>query len=187
MYLANCTRPNIVFSVNLLVMYNFAQTERHWNDIKQIYLQGTTDMSLFYAKESNQQLFGYADARYLSYSLKVRSQTWYVFNCNGTTISWRSFKQTMMATSSNHSEIIAIHEASRECVWLRWMIQHIQESRGFPFIKDNLTTLFEDNVACIAHIKGGYSKEIELNTFLQSSFIHMNSRKVVKLMFNKYA
>ena len=31
------------------------------------------------------------------------------------------------------------------------------------------------------------SKEIELNTFLQSSFIHMNSRRVVKLMFNKYA
>ena len=31
------------------------------------------------------------------------------------------------------------------------------------------------------------SKEIELNTFLQSSFIHMNSIRVVKLMFNKYA
>ena len=30
------------------------------------------------------------------------------------------------------------------------------------------------------------SKDIELNTFLQSSFIHMNSRRVVKLMFNKY-
>ena len=31
------------------------------------------------------------------------------------------------------------------------------------------------------------SNEIELNTFLQSSFIHMNSRRVTKLMFNKYA
>ena len=35
------------------------------------------------------------------------------------------FKQTMVVTSSNHSEIIAIHEASRECIWLRSMIQHI--------------------------------------------------------------
>ncbi|KAJ9567287.1 hypothetical protein OSB04_003253 [Centaurea solstitialis] len=25
----------------------------------------------------------------------------------------------MTATSSNHAEILAIHEASRECVWLR--------------------------------------------------------------------
>ena len=104
MYLANCTRPDIVFSVNLLAMYNSAPTQRHWNSIKHIlcYLQGTTDMDIFYSKKSKQQLFGYADARYLSDPHKARSQTGYVFNCNGTTISWRSFKQTMMATSSNH-------------------------------------------------------------------------------------
>ena len=38
------------------------------------------------------------------------------------------------------------------------MIQHIQESCELPSIKDNLTTLFEDNVVCIAQIKGGYIK-----------------------------
>ena len=71
-------------------------------------------MSLFYSKKSKQQLFGYADAGYVSNPHKVRSQTRYVFNCNGTAILWRSFKQTMVATSSNHLEIIAIYEASRE-------------------------------------------------------------------------
>ena len=30
MYLANCTRLNIFFSVNLLVRYNSAPTQRHW-------------------------------------------------------------------------------------------------------------------------------------------------------------
>ena len=64
----------------------------------------------------------------------------------------------MLATSSNHLEIIAIHEASRECVWLRSMIQLIQELCGLPSIKASLTTLFENNVVCIAHIKGGYIK-----------------------------
>ena len=81
-----------------------------------------------------------------------------MFNCNGTAISWRSFKQTTVATSSNHLEIIAIHEASHECIWLRLMIQHIQESCRLPSIKDKSTTLFEDNAACIAQIKGGYIK-----------------------------
>ena len=95
-------------------------------------------MHIFYSKESKQQFLGYADAGYLSDPYKVRSQTRYVFNCNGTTISWRSFKQTMIATSSNHSYIIAIHEASRECIWLRSMIQHIQESCELPSIKDSL-------------------------------------------------
>ena len=60
-------------------------------------------MSLFYSKESKQQLFGYADAGYLLDPHKARSQIGYVFNCNGTSISWRSFKQTMVAISSNHS------------------------------------------------------------------------------------
>ena len=38
------------------------------------------------------------------------------------------------------------------------MIQHIQGSCGLPSIKDNPTTLFEDNAACIAQIKRGYIK-----------------------------
>ena len=90
-------------------------------------------MSLYYSKESKSQLIGYANEGYLSDPHKARSQTGYVFTYNGTTISWRSVKQTMVATSSNHSEILAIHEANRECVWLRSMIQHIQETCGLPF------------------------------------------------------
>ena len=93
MYLANCNSPDIAFSVNLLAKYNSTPTQRHGNGIKHIllYLQGTTDMGLFYSKKSMQQLFGYADAA-LSDPQKARSQTRYVFNCNRTTISWRSFK-----------------------------------------------------------------------------------------------
>ena len=99
------------FSVNLLARYNSAPTQRHWNDIKYIlrYFRGTIDMSLFYSRGSKQQLVGYVDVGYLSDPHKGRSQTGYVFNCNDTTISWRSVKQTMVATSSNHSEILAIH------------------------------------------------------------------------------
>ena len=51
-----------------------------------------------------------------------------------------------------------MHEASRECVWLRSMIQHIGESCGLSSVKNNPTVLYEDNVACIAQIKGGYIK-----------------------------
>ena len=101
MYLATCTRPDIAFSVNLLVRYSSAPTRRHWKGIQHIlrYLSGTTDMGLFY---------------------------------------------------SNHSEILTIHEASRECIWLRSMIHHIQESCGLSFVKDKPTILFEVNAACIA-------------------------------------
>ena len=49
MYLANCTRPDIAFSINLLARYSSAPSRRHWNGIKHIlrYLCGTISMSLF--------------------------------------------------------------------------------------------------------------------------------------------
>ena len=75
MYLANCTRSNIAFLVNLLSRYSYAPTQRHWNGIKHIlrYLKGTSDMGLFYSKESKQQMLGYAGAWYLSDPHKARS------------------------------------------------------------------------------------------------------------------
>ena len=94
-------------------------------------------------------MIGYADAGYLSDPHKVKSQTGYVFTNNETTISWCSQKQMLVATSSNHSEIIALHEASRECVWIRSMTHHIKESCDFP-VNKSPTILYEDNAACIS-------------------------------------
>ena len=155
MYLANYTRPDIAFSVNLLARYSSTPTKRHWNGIKHIlrYLRGTSDMGLFYSKAMEPQLLGYVDAGYLLDPHKARSQTGYIFTYKNTAISWRSFKQTMVATSFNHSEILAMHGASRECVWLRSMIQHIRESCGLSSIKNNPKVLYENNAACIAQIK----------------------------------
>ena len=72
-YLVNCTRPDIVFSVNLLARYSSTSTRRHWNGIKHILccLRITTDMGLFYSRESKQQLLGYADVGYFQIHIKV--------------------------------------------------------------------------------------------------------------------
>ena len=160
LYLASHTRPDISFSVNLLARFSSCPTLRHWNGIKHIfrYLQGTRDKGLFFSNTSKEALIGFADAGYLSDPHVARSQTGYVFTYGGTAISWRSMKQTIAATSSNHAEILAIHEASRECVWLRSLIQHIQEYCGLSSVKQDPTLLYEDNTACIAQLKEGYIK-----------------------------
>ncbi|KAI5648745.1 hypothetical protein M9H77_34750 [Catharanthus roseus] len=116
-YLASHTMLDISFVVNLLARYSSSPTRRHWNRIKHIffYLQGIIDM-------------GYADAAYFSDPHNTRSQTGYLFTCGGTTISWRSMKQTLTTTSSNHVKVLAIHEISRKCIWLRSMIHLIRGS-----------------------------------------------------------
>ena len=133
------------------------------------YLKGTTDLGLFYPYESSNEatscaprvdsrLVGYADAGYLSDPHKARSQTGYVFTVGGTAISWRSTKQTLVATSSNHAEILALHEATRECFWLRSVVGHIRSSCDLLPAVDVPTTIFEDNAACIEQLKKGYIK-----------------------------
>ncbi|KAM3364043.1 hypothetical protein P3S68_018897 [Capsicum galapagoense] len=145
MYLANTTRP-IAFLVNLLARYISAPTMKHQN--------GKQHMSLFYFKDCSPDIIGHADVGYLSDPHKVRSQIGYVFICGGTAISWRYTKQSIVATSSNHAEIIAIHEESRECVWLRSMIHLIREKCGVKY--DNLPTILYRNNSAIANLKGGF-------------------------------
>jgi hypothetical protein len=53
--------------------------------------------------------------------------------------------------STNHSEIIALYEAARECAWLRRVINHIQVSCGIELI-GSPTIIYEDNVAYVAQI-----------------------------------
>ncbi|XP_059310302.1 uncharacterized protein LOC132061519 [Lycium ferocissimum] len=55
-------------------------------------------------------------------------------------------------------EIIAIHEANRECVWLRSVIYFIRERCGLKCDTKTPTALYEDNVACISQLKGGFIK-----------------------------
>ena len=149
------------------------------------YLRETSDIGLFYSKVPKPELLGYTDAGYLSDPHKARSQSGYVFTCGDTAVSWRSVKQTMVATSSNHSELLAIHEASTECMWLRSMIQHIRDSSGLSPISNTATSLYEDNTACIAQLKGGYIKGDRTKHILQSSFTHMSFKTMVRLVYNK--
>ena len=50
LYLAQCIRQDIAFSVNLLAIFSSAPTRRHWNDVKHIlrYLRETINLDLFY-------------------------------------------------------------------------------------------------------------------------------------------
>ncbi|KAM2185178.1 hypothetical protein ACFX1Q_030207 [Malus domestica] len=128
-----------------------------------------TDLGLLYTHKSSRvaapigsqidfRLVSYADAGYLFDPHRARSQMGYVFTVGDTTISWRSTKQMLVATSLNHAEILALHEASHECFWFRAVMEYIRSISGLTSIVDLPTTIFEDNAACIEQLKNGYIK-----------------------------
>src|SRR6266508_5554230 len=61
MYIANCTRPDIAFVVNLLARHSAAPTRRHWAGVKNIfrYLNGTRNLDLFYKYNQDKAIIGY--------------------------------------------------------------------------------------------------------------------------------
>ena len=171
MYLANSTRPDIAFAVNLLARHSAAPTKRHWVGVKTVlrYLNGTRDLGLFYNRNQDSSLLGYTDAGYLSDPHNGISQTGFVFLQGGTAISWKSTKQTLLSTSTNHFEIIDLYEASRESIWLRRMINHIIQSS----LKIILHVLLRWNQVIL--------RVIRLNILFPNYSIPMNSKRMEKL------
>ena len=100
---------------------------------------------------------GYADAGYKSDPKTGKSQTGYIFIKNGAPVSWKSVKQTVTATSTNHAELIAFHEASRELAWLRTM-ERLLTSQASIALAEEPTVIHEDNSACVSQVAAGFIK-----------------------------
>ena len=159
MYLATFTHPDISFVVSTLGRHFQKPTVRHWTGVKHLfrYLRGTEDLGLLYSRDGATRFVGYADAGYKSDSKSGKSQTGYIFIKNGAPVSWKSMKQFVTATSTNHAELIAFHEASREFVWLRTM-ECLVMSQASIALAEEPTVIHKDNSACVSQVAAGFIK-----------------------------
>ncbi|KAL4561359.1 hypothetical protein LXL04_033524 [Taraxacum kok-saghyz] len=66
--------------------------------------------------------------------------------------------KTLVATSTNHSELLALYEATRECVWFRAVIGHIRSTCDLAYDPNKPVIIYEDNIAVIDQAKHGYIK-----------------------------
>jgi hypothetical protein len=156
-YLATHTRPDILFATSVLARHSRKPAHRHWAGIKHLlrYLRGTEDLGLHFTKDAESNIVGYADSGYRTDEVNGKSQTGYIFIKNGAPISWKSVKQTITATSTNHAELLALHEAAREAVWLRTMVQAISEQCKTSH-NNQATVIYEDNAAAVAQVATAY-------------------------------
>ena len=135
LHLANNTRSNIYFAVNLVARFSSSPTKitlkwcwaHAWTSSK----DHSYGFILF--RRIQDRLIDYADAEYLSAPHKAQSQIWYLFTCGGTVISWWLLKLILVITSSNHAKIKIFDGSSWECVWLKSMVHHIQKNIWFFF------------------------------------------------------
>ena len=93
----------------------------HWKAGKKVlrYLQGTKDYMLTYKRSSHLEVVGYSDSDYAGCVDSRKSTFGYMFLLAGGAVSWKSGKQSVIATSTMEAEFVACFEATVHALWLR--------------------------------------------------------------------
>jgi hypothetical protein len=126
MYAMVCTRPDIAHAVGVVSRYMNNPGKEHWEVVKWIlrYLRGTSTHALCFGG-SNIVLQGYVDSDMAGDKDSRRSTTGYVFTVGGTTISWISKLQKVVALSTMEVEYVVATEASKEMIWLQRFMEEL--------------------------------------------------------------
>ena len=123
LYLAKQTRPDIMFTVNILSRHMNAPTNQHWMCGKRHlrYLQVSKGLKLTYTKEASYDLVGESDADWSGDVNDRKSTTGYYFNLNGHGIALSCCvkKQATVAFSSSEAEYQGMAAAVQEALYLK--------------------------------------------------------------------
>lgn len=156
------TRPDLIFSVNLVSRYMENPTEQHLLAVKRIlrYVQGTSGLGIQYVRGGEQKLIGYADSDYAGDVNDRKSTSGYIFMFGGGAVSWESKKQAIVTLSTTEAEFVAAGNGACQAIWLRNILEEMRCSQREG------TTMFCDNSSTIKLSKNpvlhGRSKHIHV-------------------------
>jgi len=121
LFTAMVTRPDIANAVAQVSQYLCAFGSEHVAAVKRIlrYLRGTMDVGLNYEAKEDINLLGFVDSDHAGDHATRRSTTGYIFEINGSAITWSSKQQSIVALSTCEAEFIAMAETTKEALWLR--------------------------------------------------------------------
>ena len=150
LYLSMTTRPDILYSVNVLSQLQEQPTEAAWAGLKRVlrYLKGTLELKLTFDKSESEEdtLNCFVDADWGSDRLDRKSINGFIIMFNKCPIIWCVRKQTSIALSSTEAEILALAKATQDLIVLYDLTK---ELLGHDNIKINV---FEDNQSAIKAI-----------------------------------
>ena len=87
---------------------------KHWKTAKKVlrYLQETKDHMLTYRRSDHLKVIGYSDSNFVGCADMRKSTLSHVFLLGEGVVSWKSAKQSVVATSTMESEVVACFEAT---------------------------------------------------------------------------
>ena len=157
MYAQTCTRPDISFAVGILGIYQSNPIMDHRKAAKKVmrYLQGTKDFMLTFRRFDSLKVTSYSDSDFARCIDSRKFTFGYLFMLVGGAISWKSAKQTIIASSTMKVEFVACFEATVHGLWLRNFILGL----GIvDFVSKPLRIYCNNSAAVFFSINDKYSK-----------------------------
>ena len=139
LYLAICTRPDILYAVNYCAQHSCSPTNTHIKAIKRIfrYLVKTKERGLMFKRSSRNSIsrekllsdfcyniIVYSDAAF-DVTEDSKSQSGFIILINGNNVYSNSKKQNIIAQSSYEAELTSLVEASNESIGIKYLVEEI--------------------------------------------------------------
>jgi hypothetical protein len=146
-FLANRTRPDISYAVNILSQFQENPGLKHFNCLLKLlgYVEATQNYKLKLSAINEQKLVCYSDADFAANRDDRVSIGGIIALLDGNPISWRTFKHKSVSLSTMESEYVTLSEASKEIVWLKNILTEC--GKLIPPIQKYI--LYCDNLAAI--------------------------------------
>ncbi|GJR60871.1 retrovirus-related pol polyprotein from transposon TNT 1-94 [Tanacetum coccineum] len=138
------SRPDLVFAVCMCARYQTRPTEKHLHAVKRIFrnLKGTTNLGLWYSKDTSIALIAYADVDHAGCQDTRISTSGSAQFLGDRLVIWSSKKHKSTAISSTEAEYIALSGCCAQILWMRSQLTDY----GFDF---NKIHLYYDNKSVI--------------------------------------
>jgi hypothetical protein len=170
MYAQVCTRLDIVFVVGMFGWYQTDPKMDHWKAAKKIvcYLQEYKDNMLTFKKSYNLAVIDHSDSDFSGFIDSKKYTSCYIFMLVVRPISWKSAKQSIIASSTMRAEFIACYVDTGQVIWLKDFIPGLQVIdnivRPLTLLCDNETAIiFSEN-----NKSSGASKWIDIKYLVVS-------------------
>jgi hypothetical protein len=129
------TRPDIVFTVNILSQFMHAPRLPHMQAATRVlrYIKGSLGQGILFLSSNTLHVTAYTDSDWASCPTTRRSTTGYFIQLGTSPISWRTKKQTTVARSSAEAEYRAMAVTTCELTWLKQLLADFGISHPEPF------------------------------------------------------
>lgn len=176
-YLANQSRPDIVFATNHLARFLSNPGEKHLTAAKRIlrYISKDPDSGIEFTKSVNPTLEAFSDSDFSGDPSTARSTSGSLIKLCGGPISWRSCLQRDVVLSSTEAEYLALTETCRQLAWIRNIPEELQLDK---YIKGSkCTKVLVDNQSAIALVKNHDNHKRSRHVNLRNHYCRQQHRR----------